>query len=475
MTPAYLENMASKNREPKPIRTKEESDQEYADRIKAWKSQRRTIDLKKQIITIDELKGIQNAQAPKLLISEKRLILRTVDINREPIELEVLGPPTIITTTTQAALEDPEFENRVLSIEVDESEEQTDAILGRHAERFADPAEDLTEYQKDKAIVEFFNSLRPYKVANPFATLIRQDYPTKNIEARRDFPKLLALANVVTWLNQNQRRKAKKGLEVFLVTEKADIEKVKEIGLVALRESLAGYSEKEDALLEIFKAEVDVTSGESNLQESKTSYNYLTISEATKKLRKKVRRGEDWTRKHVGKLVAEEYLEEHPDNSPGKKGLKYRYAELPPDLLDINTDKYTNEILPTWAQSYDYQLLDTLKEDNLRFSVKHTTTELTPKQLPSEQSKPETERYSEYQPASSLTEQNQLPKTVNSVVARFTEKQSTPEVIEKDLCRQTFNQRYQRLKGVVVLASPPQAATCIDCGRPSEIRVRINP
>jgi len=487
MTPAYLENMASKNREPKPIRTKEESDQEYLERFQKWKRQPRTVDLKGKILFIDELRGIQNVQAPKLLISEKRLLLRTVDVNRESVELEVLGPPTIITTTTLAALEDPEFANRVLTIQVDESQEQTEAILGRHAERFADPAEDLTEYQKDKAIVEFFNSQRPYKVGNPFATLILQDYPTKNIEARRDFPKLLALANVLTWLNQNRRRKAKKGLEIFLVTDKSDMEKVKEIGLVALRESLAGYSEKEDALLEIFKDayEERVSHGQSGLSESggsKGSYNYLTVHDAAEKLRKKVRRGEEWTRKHIGKLVEEEFLEEHPDNSPGKKGLRYRYSELQPEILEIDTERYTNEVLPTWAESYGYQLVDTKNEDPLRFSVKEGKTELTPKQIPFAESKPENppsvtdgESSSPHQPIGE-------PKPLNSVVPRFTEKQSIPESlptykqipkaksesIEKAVCSRCYEKRkYAALKGVEKIASL-ESGKCEDCGKKLE-------
>jgi len=376
ITPTYLENMASRNRPPKPVRTKEESDQEYLERLQRWKSQPRTVDLKGKILFIDEMKGIQNAQAPKLIISEGRLRLGTVDVNRESVELEVTGTPTIITTTTQAALDDPEFQNRVLSIDVDESEDQTKLILGRHAERFADPAEDLTEYQREKALAEFFNQLKPYKIANPFGTLIQQDYPTKNIEARRDFPKLLSLANVVTWLNQKQRRKAKKGLDIVLVADLEDLAQVKLIALSSLRESLAGKSEKEDALLQIFRNEVDVPTGQSGLEEAKITYKYLTVAQAYKKLKTRVRKGEGWTRAHIKRLVQEEYLEEHPENTEGKKGLKSRYAELQPETLDINTDKYSNEILSTWAESFGYQLLLESSETEPRSVVKRGTTQV---------------------------------------------------------------------------------------------------
>src|SRR2546428_14013671 len=63
------------------------------------------IDLSNKILFIDELKGIQNAQAPKLLISEGRLRLGTV-INNQPVEIEATGTPVIITTTTLTAPED---------------------------------------------------------------------------------------------------------------------------------------------------------------------------------------------------------------------------------------------------------------------------------------------------------------------------------------------------------------------------------
>src|SRR2546427_2983554 len=119
ITPAYLENMAKK-------------DPNHA------------VDLTGKIIFVDELRGIQSSQAPKLLISEGRLRLGTVSENRQSIEIEVKGTPSIITTTAQPALEDPEFENRVIPIQIDETEDQTRAIIQHTAESFMD-VEDLSE------------------------------------------------------------------------------------------------------------------------------------------------------------------------------------------------------------------------------------------------------------------------------------------------------------------------------------------
>jgi hypothetical protein len=354
ITPAYLENMAKENLAvPKPVMRKEITREEYEDQLKRYREQPRIADLTGKIITVDELRGIQNSQAPKLLISEGRLRLGTVDQQREATIIEVRGRPTIITTTTQAALEDPEFENRIIPIQIDETEDQTKQILGHEAERFADPSEDFTEDSRTKGIVQFFNKLRPFKVANPFATEIQNDYPIKNIEARRDFKKLLSLSNVVTWLYQHQRRRAKKGLDVVVVTDLADIETVKRLALSALRESISGHSEKDDKLLEVARQSSKVKEG--TLEESNgAEYQPLTIKDFMIKSRKTVRRSEQWVRDHVNRLTAEGFLEPVEQN---KKPFTWRYAALQPESLEIKTEKYSNTILSAWAETHGYTLL----------------------------------------------------------------------------------------------------------------------
>src|SRR6266480_2311986 len=141
ITPAYLENMAKKDPS-------------------------HSVDLTGKILFIDELRGIQSSQAPKLLISEGRLRLGTVAENRQSVEVDVKGTPTIITTTTQPALDDPEFENRVIPIQIDETEDQTRAIIRRTAESFMD-VEDLSEDSRLQGLADYLNNLKPYRVKNP--------------------------------------------------------------------------------------------------------------------------------------------------------------------------------------------------------------------------------------------------------------------------------------------------------------------
>src|SRR5207249_10492627 len=126
------------------------------------------------------------------------------------------------------------------------------------------------------------------------------------------------------------------------------------------------------------------------------------------------------------------------------------------------------------AQSYGYTLLDKPTEDPLRFSVQRGDTELTPKPLPFAESNAEKAPYSEYGTASFRNQQIGEPKPLNSDPPRFTEKQSTPNTIVKNLCRSCREKKYQRIRHTII--SDKQGPSCEDCGKtPSEIQVRITP
>jgi len=380
ITGAYLENMAkSKSSIPKPVMRKELSKEKYEDQLKAWREQPRRIDLTGKILFIDELRGVTNAQAPKLLISEGRLRLGTV-VNGEPMEIEVVGTPVVITTTTLASMQDPEFENRIIPIQSDESEEQTDNVLDFEAAGFEDPAEDLSEEPRTQALLELLKKLRPYEVANPYARLIKKEYPTKSIESRRDFPKLMSLANVVAWLYQYQRRKARKGLTVAVVAEPEDIEMVRGLAEASLRESLSGVSAKEDVILGVLR-DGRIEDGFGNI----TEYEYFTIRDIHRRVRRQVRKGEQWVRDHVDRLCEDGYVEEHPDNKPGKKGQRFRFSELTPEILTIRPSEYAKLVnVDDWAKERGWQLIqeeDVSKEEN--------TTRGQPEHLPLGQSEPD--------------------------------------------------------------------------------------
>jgi hypothetical protein len=279
------------------------------------------------------------------------------------VEIEVVGTPSVITTTTLASMQDPEFENRIIPIQIDESAEQTDRVLDYQADAFEDPSEDYSEEPRTKALLDLLQSLKPYEVANPYAHLIKAEYPSSSIESRRDFPKLMSLVNVHAWLYQHQRRKARKGLTVAVVAEPQDIEIVRALAEASLRESLSGVSAKEDAILVVLRE-----ASEKDSFGNSANYEYLTVKEIHRNVRRQVRKGEQWVCDHVDRLCLDGYVEEHPDNKPGKKGQRFRFAELSPETLNIRADEYAKQVsVDGWAQERGWQFLGeghVLKEEN---------------------------------------------------------------------------------------------------------------
>ncbi len=405
ITPAFLENMANKDRPRHP----NPKAPDYEAKLEEYERERkkpRSIDLTGKILFIDELRGIQNAQAPKLMISEGRLRLGTVDVNRESVELEVGGTPVIITTTTLAVLEDPEFENRVIPIQIDETEDQTERVLEYQASSYGDPAQDLTEHTRTQALVDFFKQLKPYDVANPYSWQLARDYPKKNLEARRDYPKLMNLCNVVTWLYQYQRRHAKKGLDIFLVTTLSDIETVKGLALPSLKESLTGVSEKEQAILDFLQGQKEEQKDSFGNVE-KTIYSSVTCSDVYAGTRKKTRKGEDWTRKRLKRLVDEGYAEEE-EAKPRR--FQYRYSEFPPETLEIKTNLYSNQVEEEWAKALGYTLLGE------RLAVNSSTSQGQAESGSYPNSEQVIPRYAPYQHRTLATGEYQLGQAGNRVV-----------------------------------------------------------
>ncbi len=421
ITGAYLDNMANKDK-PRHPNTK---DPDYESKLAEYEEQRkklRSIDLTGKIIFIDELRGIQSAQAPKLLISEGRLRLGTV-INGEPVEIEAKGFPVIITTTTLAVLDDPEFENRVIPVQIDETVEQTERILEYEASSYGDPAEDLGEHARTQALLDLFKQLKPYDVANPYAWQLARDYPKKNLEARRDYRKLMDLSNVVTWLSQHQRVHAKKNLDVFLVAELTDIEKVKDLALPSLKESLTGISDKEQAILDFLKDQVEVTKNPETLVEKPPSYKSVTVKQIYQGTRKKTRRQEDWTRKYAKRLAADGYVEEE-EVKPNR--FEYRYAELQPETLEINTTIYPNQVREEWAKAKGYRLLAPLP-------VNSSISQGQAESIPYPDSEPVPSGYLPYQHETQATSDYRVGQGRNAVVDELTAKGgiSNPLTIEK--------------------------------------------
>jgi hypothetical protein len=94
----------------------------------------------------------------------------------------------------------------LLFISLDESPEQTCAILKRQAEAAADGAappalESITNWH------EYLRSLESMLISIPYAPALAEHFPGERVRSRRDFPKLLGLIETSAFLHQHKREK----------------------------------------------------------------------------------------------------------------------------------------------------------------------------------------------------------------------------------------------------------------------------
>ena len=166
--------------------------------------------LRHKALAIAEVAGADGARyALRSLISDKKLVIESTVKNPASGRLEtqvntVHGPTAVFETTTQPDT-DPETKSRYLLLSVDESAEQTRAILA--AQRQSHTLDGRKRRAARAAILArhhaFQRMLRPLVVVNPFEPLLA--YGDGRLLFRRDHPKYLNLILAVTFLHQHQR------------------------------------------------------------------------------------------------------------------------------------------------------------------------------------------------------------------------------------------------------------------------------
>jgi DNA primase catalytic core len=166
--------------------------------------------LRHKVLAVEELAGALGADyAIRNLISAKKLVIESTIKNPVSGKLEtqvntVHGPTAVFQTTTNPRT-DAETRSRFIIISVDESPEQTRAILT--AQRQSHTREGWKQRLTREAVWRrhqaFQRLLKPLKVLNPFEPLLT--YPDEQLLVRRDQPKYLNLILAVTFLYQLQR------------------------------------------------------------------------------------------------------------------------------------------------------------------------------------------------------------------------------------------------------------------------------
>ena len=147
------------------------------------------------------------------LMSENRLqypVVQKINDEFQTIIVEKNGPVSFIVTTTRNKL-NPENETRMLSLEVDDSEAQTKAVLQKVASSQG--------YNRGERGIDFkvwhdyqrWLSAGDSKVKIPFALTLARMVPPKTVRLRRDFAQVLLAIKAHALLHRDHRKHDDKG------------------------------------------------------------------------------------------------------------------------------------------------------------------------------------------------------------------------------------------------------------------------
>jgi DNA-binding MarR family transcriptional regulator len=168
--------------------------------------------LEHKLVLVEEAEGVEDAAyALRVLQSARKLSLSTAAGKGDARTREVKGPVALFVTTTRTDL-DEETAGRFVTLSVDESKEQTRAILAAQREAEARPPGEgdrlLRLHQNAQRL------LSPVKIVNPHAPHLT--FPDERLSARRDHRKYLALIRAVAFARQHQRKVVNGAIEVAL-------------------------------------------------------------------------------------------------------------------------------------------------------------------------------------------------------------------------------------------------------------------
>ncbi len=273
--------------------------------------------LKHKVLAVEELAGAQGADyAIRNLISAKKLVIESTIKNPLTGKLEtqvnVVNGPTAIFQTTTNPRTDAETRSRFVIVSVDESPEQTRAILA--AQRQSHTREGWRQRLMREEILKrhhaFQRLLKPLKVINPFEPLL--SYPDESLLVRRDQPKYLNLILAVTFLHQLQRPSHNdEALGDYIETTLDDIAIANELAHELFGHSLDDLSRPSRELLELTYCHV----------RRQATAKKTDVTFTRRELREAFKWGDTRLRTHLDELVEMEYVVP----LSGRFGQRYHY------------------------------------------------------------------------------------------------------------------------------------------------------
>src|SRR5487761_2775205 len=165
--------------------------------------------LRHKVLSVAEEHGsLRASYALKLLLSEGRLSIASTGKDQGSGRLmtknyETTGPVALLMTSTATAI-DPELENRLVVLGVNETQSQTKAII--EAQRRGVSLEGLGERRRRDELRLLHANVQRLLVAMPVViNHLDHDFPSSATRHRRDHAKLLSIIAAITLLHQFQR------------------------------------------------------------------------------------------------------------------------------------------------------------------------------------------------------------------------------------------------------------------------------
>jgi hypothetical protein len=279
--------------------------------------------LKGKVLAVAEEEGAaQAAYSLRTLASDQRLSIAVTQTNPQTGELhtrhyEIQGPVSIITTTTSAEAFDEETRSRFVLLTMDESLEQTQAILER--QRRSRTLEGVLEEAAAERIRKLHHNaqrlIRPLKVVNPYVEDLT--YPAQQLTARREQNKYLTLIDAIALLHQHQReikRAGKGATEIdYVEAELEDVALANELAAAVLWRGFDEMAPPARGLLQELARLYEKRAAELGIESAELALSRRQIREATG--------WSDWqVRIYCQKLVDMEYLYA-ASNGNGKPSL----------------------------------------------------------------------------------------------------------------------------------------------------------
>jgi hypothetical protein len=279
--------------------------------------------LKHKCLAVEEVAGAVGARyAVRNLISAKKLTIETTIKNPLTGKMEtqvntVHGPTAVFETTTQPDT-DPETKSRYLVIAVDESAEQTRAIVEK--QRHGHTLAALVAKHEREAVLRrhhaFQRLLRPLPVVNPYEPLL--GYGDERLTTRRDQPKYLNLILAVAFLHQFQRPvKHHPALGDYIEATLDDVAIANDLAAELFGASADELSSPSRRLAELIAEQVETWATQQN-------HGWEKIEWTRRALREAIKWSEARLRLHLDELMRLEYVQ----SLCGGYGSAFRYRLL---------------------------------------------------------------------------------------------------------------------------------------------------